>query len=68
MSQQPPDPENHPLAGPRPPGFVVELWVSDQLRDRRRRNNAALSHDHQDPAWRRHGRKAEPRAELEAEP
>jgi hypothetical protein len=47
---------------------VIELWVSAQLRDRIRRNNAALAHDHQDSARRRSGRKAEPQAELEAEP
>jgi hypothetical protein len=48
--------------------YVIELWVSEQLRDRIRRNNAALAHDHQDPARRRGSRKAEPQAELEAEP
>jgi hypothetical protein len=65
---QPQDQAAHPLGGPRHPEYVVELWVSAQLRDRIRRNNAALTHDHQDPARRRGGRKAERQAELEAEP
>jgi hypothetical protein len=65
---QPQDPVAHPLGGPRHPEDVIELWVSAQLRDRVRRNNAALAHDHEDPAGRRGGRKAEPQAELEAEP
>jgi hypothetical protein len=46
---------------------VIELWVSEQLRERIKRNNAALAQDQQD-AKRRGGRKAEPQPELEAEP
>ena len=65
---QPQDPGAHPVTGPRHPEYVVELWVSAQPRDRIRRNNAALAHDHQAPAKRRGVRKAEPQAELEAEP
>ena len=64
---QPHDPGARPLAGPRRPEYVIEIWVSEQLRERIRRNNAALAHDHQD-ARRRGGRKAEPQPELEAEP
>lgn len=61
------DPGTRRLAGPRRPEYVIEIWVSDQLRERLRRNNAALAHDHQ-AARRRAGRIAEPQAELEAEP
>jgi hypothetical protein len=62
------DPGTHPLAGPRPAEYVIVTWVSEQLRDHIQRNNAALAQDHQDSARRRHVRKAEPQAELEAEP
>jgi hypothetical protein len=47
---------------------VLVTWVSEELRDRLQRNNAALAQDHKDSARRRHVRKAEPQAELEAEP
>jgi hypothetical protein len=65
-----PEPESkaHPLARPRPPAYVIVLWVSEQLRERLRRNNAALAQELQDRGRRRHGRKAGPKAELEAEP
>jgi hypothetical protein len=65
---QPQDQAAHPFDRARHPEYVIELWVSAQLRDRIRRNNAALAHDHEEPARRRGGRKAEPQAELEAEP
>jgi len=68
MSQQPPDPTRRPLARPWPPDFMFELWVREQLRDRLRRNNAALAHDHQEPLRSRHVRTAEPQTYLEAEP
>ena len=61
------DPDARPFARPRRPEYVIEIWVSEQLRERIMRNNAALAHDHQ-AARRRAGRKAEPQAELEAEP
>jgi hypothetical protein len=66
--KHPPDPDAHPLAGPRTPEYVIELWTSKELRDRIRRNNAALAQERQDRGRRRHGRRAEPEAELEAEP
>ncbi len=66
--KQPPDPGAHPLACLRPPEYVIELWVAKELRDRIRRNNAALAQERQDRGRQRHGRKAEPEAELEAEP
>jgi hypothetical protein len=65
---QQPDPGAHRLTGPRSPEYVIVTWVSEQLRDRLQRNNAALVQDHQDSARRRQVRKAEPQAELEAEP
>jgi hypothetical protein len=63
-----PDPRAHPLAGPRPPAFVIVLWVNEELRQRIQRNNAALAQEIRDRGRRRHGGKAEPKAELEAEP
>jgi hypothetical protein len=63
-----PDRDAHPLTGPRPPEYVIVTWVSEQLRDRTRRNNAALAQEHEDSARRRQVRKADPQAELEAEP
>jgi hypothetical protein len=65
---QQPYPGVHPLTGPRPAEYVIVTWVSEQLRDRIHRNNAALAHEYEDTARRRHVRKAEPQAELEAEP
>jgi hypothetical protein len=44
------------------------LWVSEQLRDQIRRNNAALAQELQDRGQWRHRRTAGPAAELEAEP
>jgi hypothetical protein len=67
--KQPPDRDvvGHPQ-GTRPPEYVIVTWVSAQLRDRIQRNGAALAQDRQDPGRHRHGRRAEPEAELEAEP
>lgn len=66
--QRDPKPTADSLAGPRPPDYVSVLWASEQLRQRIQRNNAALAQEIQDRGRRRHGRKAEPKAELEAEP
>jgi hypothetical protein len=66
--KQPPDPGAHPLAAPRPPKYVTVSWASEQLRARIRRNNAALAQELQDRNRGRHGRRAEPDAEPEAEP
>ena len=66
--KQPPDPDAHPLAGPRPPEYVIVSWASEQLRDRIQRNNAALAQELQDRGRQRHRRRAEPDAEPEAEP
>ena len=41
--KQPPDPDAHPLAAPRPSEYVIVPWASEQLRDRIQRNNAALA-------------------------
>jgi hypothetical protein len=67
-SKQPPESDVHPLAGPRRPEYVLALWVSKELRDRIRRNNAALALERKGRGSRRHGYRAEPDAELEAEP
>jgi hypothetical protein len=63
-----PDPTTHTLAGPRAPEYLIVLWVSQQLRDQIRRNNAALAQESQDHGQPRHRRTAGPTAELEAEP
>jgi hypothetical protein len=68
MKQQPSERDAHPLEGPRPPEYVIVTWVSEQLRERLQRNSAALAQDRQDPGRQRHGRRAEPDAEIEAEP
>jgi hypothetical protein len=62
------DPKAHPLAGPRPPAYVIVLWVNEELRQRIERNNAALAQELQDRGSRRHGREAGPKSEREAEP
>ena len=33
----------HPLAGPRRPDYVIEVWVAKELRDRVRRNGISLA-------------------------
>ena len=66
--KQPPDRDASHTHGTRPPEYVIVTWVSEQLRDRIQRNSAALAQDRQDPGRQRHGRRAEPEAELEAEP
>ena len=66
--KQPPDPDAHPLAGPRSLEYVIVSWASEQLRDRIQHNNAALAAELQDRGRQRHKRKAEPNAEPEAEP
>jgi hypothetical protein len=61
-------PEARPLAGPHPPEYLIVLWAGEQLRAQIQRNNAAIAAELQDRSKRRHGRKAEPSSELEAEP
>jgi hypothetical protein len=62
-----PDPTAHSLAGPKAPEYLIVLWVSQQLRDQIRRNNAALAQE-------LHNRQLRPRhtagrsTQLEAEP
>ena len=68
VRKQPPEPDAHPFAGSRRPDYVIELWVSKELRDRVKRNNAALAQERQDHGGWRHCGEAEPDAELEAEP
>jgi len=65
---QPPGPDAHPLAGTRLPEDVIVSWVREQLRDRLRRNNAALARELQDRDRRRHEHTAAPSADIEAEP
>jgi hypothetical protein len=63
-----PDTTAHPLAGPRAPEYLIVLWVSEQLRDQIRRNNAPLALELHDRGQLRHRRTAGPAAEREAEP
>jgi len=62
------DPMAHSLAGPRPPEYLIVLWVSEQLRDQIRRNNAVLAQQFQEHGHLRHRRTAGSATELEAEP
>ena len=42
--KEPQDPKvRHPLAGPRRPDYVIEVWVAKELRDRVRRNGISLA-------------------------
>ena len=66
--KQPSTLDVHPLAGSRPPEYVIVLWTTEQLRDRLQRNNAALAQELDDRGRHRHGRTVEPDAEIEAEP
>jgi hypothetical protein len=47
---------------------VTVSWSSEQLRDRIQRNSADLAQELHDRDRQRHGRRAEPDAEPEAEP
>jgi hypothetical protein len=66
--KQPSGLDAHPVAGPRPPEYVIVLWTTEQLRDRLQRNNATLAQELHDRSRHRQGRTAEPGAEIEAEP
>jgi len=67
VRKQSPKPDTHTLAGSRRPDYVIELWVSKELRDRIKRNHAALTQERQGRGGRRHDRGAKPDAQLEAE-
>lgn len=43
--KQPPekDASHHPLAGTRPPEYVIVTWVCEELRNRAQRNCASLA-------------------------
>jgi hypothetical protein len=43
MKQPPEKDAGQPLAGSRPPEYVIVTWVSEQLRDRAQRNGASLA-------------------------
>ncbi len=43
MKQPPERDAGQPLAGSRPPEYVIVTWVSGQLRDRVQRNGASLA-------------------------
>jgi hypothetical protein len=66
--KQPPGLDARPLAGARPPEYVIVLWTTKQLRDRLQRNNAALAQELHNRDRHRQDRTAEPGAEIEAEP
>jgi hypothetical protein len=59
---RPQQPDPSPAPGSRPPEYVVEAWVSPQLKDRIRRPGATLANPEQpDP------QREIPEPELEAE-
>ena len=60
--KQPPGPDPSPRPGTRPPEYVVETWVSEQLKDKIRRLDATPAHSRQT------GRERAPEPDLEAEP
>jgi hypothetical protein len=62
MTQQQPDPG--PPPGTRPPAYLVELWVNQQLRDRTQRNGPSLGEALEAPGPQ--DRPGEP--DFEAEP
>ena len=43
MKQPQDEDAGHPLAGYRPPEWVIVTWVNKELRDRIQRNGAALA-------------------------
>ncbi len=60
---RPRQPDNSPPLGARPPEYVIEAWVSAQLKDRIRRLAAARTGQQQaDPQGEA------PQPDLEAEP
>jgi hypothetical protein len=61
--KRPRQPDPSPLPGTRPPEYVIEVWVSPQLKDRVRRATATRTGRKQlDP------QSGAQREELEAEP
>jgi hypothetical protein len=62
--RQPLDRGPAPAPGTRPPAYVVELWVSEQLRDRLERNSISLTEALQPPDKPA----APPEPDVEAEP
>jgi hypothetical protein len=59
---RPPQPDPSPPPGTRPPEYVIEAWVSPQLKDRIRRPAARTGQKQPHP------RSKAPQPELEAEP
>jgi hypothetical protein len=43
MKKPPEKDASHPLAGPRPPAYVIVTWVSAELRERAQRNCGSLA-------------------------
>jgi len=69
MKQPENDNADHPLAGYRPPEYVIVTWVNEQLRDRIQRNGASLAEIHQARDRQGSALAADPRLEdREAEP
>jgi len=69
MKQPQTEDADHPLAGYRPPTWVVVTWVNEQLRDRIQRNGAALAEIHQARDRQASAPATDPRLEdREAEP
>ena len=66
--KQPPRRNASPTPGTRPPEYVVETWVSKQLRDRIQRTGPSLAEALQAPDTQPRAPEAQLEAELEAEP
>jgi hypothetical protein len=65
--KQTPNPDAYPLTGTRLAEYVTVLRAREQWRDRIQSNNTALAAEHEYRGRQRHGRRAQPSAEREAE-
>jgi len=66
--KQPRDREARRAPGTRPPEYVIETWVSEQLRDRIQRTGKSLAEALQATDTHPYTQTHTPEAELEAEP
>jgi hypothetical protein len=66
--KQPRDRDTGRTPGTRPPEYVIETWVSEQLRDRIQRTGKSLAEALQATDTHTHAQRRAPEAELEAEP
>jgi hypothetical protein len=57
-----------PQPGTRPPEYVIEVWVTKQLRERLQRNGKSLAEILQEPGDEKRETDRSPLADMEAEP